>query len=208
MKKINKNTVFTWYICLGYLLIPPSPKTNKQTKNKSPHFDSCLSVKKIYISAIILKGRSGSAVPRQLCADAGCWSGTRRQRQRQTDAVPPPDHTQRGCSAPLLRYRHYDDQNPGLSRDRGHAPRWTRTHRPTEDGTRTPLRRGFVGPARISSFPSYSCQHVIVGQRRQLCGTVPPGEDPRQRTDRLVTPPTPTPTPPQPRRCADTDAAR
>lgn len=104
-------------------------------------------------TAIILKGRSGSALPRQLCADAGCWSGTRRQRQRQTDAVPPPDHTQRGCSAPLLRYRHHGDQNPRLSRDCGHAPRWTRTDRPREDGTRTRLRRGFVGPARIRSFP-------------------------------------------------------
>lgn len=66
-------------------------------------------------TGIILKGRSGSCLPRELCADARCRSG--RQRQRQSDAVPPSDHTQRGCSAPLRRYRRDDDdQDPHLSR--------------------------------------------------------------------------------------------
>lgn len=49
----------------------------------------------------------------RIAGAAGGSSGSGSQK----DAVPPSDHTQRGCSAPLLRYRHYDDdQKPHLDR--------------------------------------------------------------------------------------------
>ena len=81
----------------------------------------------------------------------------------------------------------------------------TRSDRNRSRPRRTPLRRGFCAfrsrnasphghPAGEEQLPAsrFTQQHVIVGQGRQqralrqLCGTVPPGEDAGQRTDRLV----------------------
>lgn len=143
------------------------------------------------------------------------------------DAVPSSDHTQRGCSAPLLRHQHHDTpvQTRNLSRTRTkpargletftrtrtHAHRHTRagrrfcsaqqpkrTETPTEANSTAPwicafLLRPTRKPARKPTphpVSHFTPKNVIVGQGqralRQLCGTVPLGEDAGQRTDRLV----------------------
>lgn len=182
--------------------------------------------------AFILKGPAGSVRPHR-CALTQERSGA----AAAVDAVPSSDHTQRGCSAPLLPHQHHDTQiqTRNLSRTedqpaedcvdtyphihtrtlaRSHARRGehrsdpqpnTQRRNRSRPRRRTPLRRGFCAfrsrnasphghPAGEEQLPAsrFTQQHVIVGQGRQqralrqLCGTVPPGEDAGQRTDRLV----------------------
>lgn len=67
---------------------------------------------------------------------------TLKRRAAAVDAVPSPDHTQRGCSSPLLRHQHHDAQIQTRSLTRP-AETWTvSADEDTYASTRTHGRAG------------------------------------------------------------------
>lgn len=136
-----------------------------------------------------MKGPTGSAASRRLRADAGCSAAA--AAAAAVDAVPPSVHTQRGCSAPLLRHHGAQDRNRSLSRTArrtsgGATASRTDTHEPTrtaghggtgrrEDRTAADLRwslRKRVPHARTPAKTALRVRESCQG-RRPTAGITP-----------------------------------